>query len=68
MTGLHHRQPIRIPGAIPAMPKRGHATVATERLNEPPLIAIAPSPYALRSTTVKNGTLRFAPITNMRLE
>ena len=44
----------------------GQATVKTGALKLPPAIACAPRPYALRSTMVKNGTVRLAPTTNMR--
>src|SRR6202011_1569455 len=44
----------------------GHATVAAVLWKCPAVIAIAPSPYALRSTMVIIGTLMCPPRTNSR--
>ena len=45
----------------------GQATVKIGALKLPPAIACAPSPYPLRSTMVKKGTVRLAPTTKRRL-
>ena len=39
-----------------------------KRISIKPVIACAPSPYALRKTTVKIGIVRFAPVTKSRLQ
>ncbi len=43
----------------------GQVTVNTDALKPPPAIACAPSPYPLRNTMVKNGTVILAPVTNI---
>ena len=46
----------------------GQATVNTGDRKLPPAMAWAPSPYPLRRTMVKKGTVRLAPITKSRLK
>ncbi len=46
----------------------GQARQASGAFVEPPIIACAPSPYALRVTIDTIGTDTFAPVTNSRLQ
>ncbi len=46
----------------------GQATVKIGDRKLPPAMAWAPSPYPLRRTMVKNGTVRLAPVTKSRLK
>src|SRR5664280_2309118 len=64
------RKPRRTAPSRPMPPNSalGHATVKIGARKLPPAIACEPSPYPLRSTMVKNGTVRLAPMTNSRLK
>ncbi len=51
---------------MPPNSEVGQPTVNTGCLKPPAAIACAPRPYPLRSTTVPVGTLRLAPMVNIR--